>query len=125
MEKQPPTNKSEHAQSVYALVRKIPEGQVMTYGGIASRVGPPEGTDIYAYERIGPRWVGYAMSSCPDDVPWHRVVNAKGMISERLGFGKHVQKSLLEDEGVEFDQRDRIDLELFGWLPGDNIKDRE
>ncbi len=121
MGKKPSTCESEYAQSVYSLVSMIPEGRVMTYGWIASHTKPPEGTDIAAYERIGPRWVGYAMKSCPDDVPWHRVVNANGKISPRPGLGPHLQKSILEDEGVMFDQSGRIDLGSFGWAPGSSI----
>lgn len=119
MESKSSTSNSEYFKSVYSLVSAIPEGRVMTYGWIASHIGPPEGTDIYAYERIGPRWVGYAMRSCPDDVPWHRVVNAEGKISVRPGLGPHLQKSLIEDEGVVFDQTGRIDLDSFGWAPDD------
>ena len=119
MESKPSTSKTEYSQRVYALVSRIPKGRVMTYGLIASHIGPPQGTDIYAYERIGPRWVGYAMRSCPDDVPWHRVVNTEGRISVRPGLGPHLQKSLMEDEGVVFDQTGRIDLDSFGWAPDD------
>ncbi len=121
MESKPPTSKSEYSQSVYALVSRIPSGKVMTYGLIASHIDPPEGTDIYAYERIGPRWVGYAMRVCPDDVPWHRVVNADGRISVRPGLGAHLQKSLLEDEGVVFDQTGRIELDSFRWTPDGSV----
>ena len=57
--------------AVYRLVRRIPVGSVATYGQIAARLGRPRGA----------RAVGRAMSHCPADVPWHRVVNASGGIS--------------------------------------------
>jgi methylated-DNA-protein-cysteine methyltransferase-like protein len=53
------------------------------------------------------------MASCPQDVPWHRVINAQGKISPRPGAAR--QRQLLEEEGVEFDERDKVDFERFGW----------
>jgi methylated-DNA-protein-cysteine methyltransferase-like protein len=67
------------------------------------------------YAAFGPRWVGGAMAACPEGVPWQRVVNAQGKISLRPGQGSSKQRELLEDEGVEFDSRDRIDLDIYGW----------
>lgn len=54
------------------------------------------------------------MASCPPDVPWQRVVNAQGKISVR-GDSENQQRDLLEEEGVQFDARSRIDLRQFGW----------
>ncbi len=58
------------------------------------------------------------MHGCPADVPWHRVVNAKGEISFR-GNGDSVteQEILLSDEGVAIDPRGRIRLSEFRWNP--------
>jgi methylated-DNA-protein-cysteine methyltransferase-like protein len=67
------------------------------------------------YEAWGARWVGGAMAACPDNVPWQRVVNAQGKISLRKGGGFLRQRELLEEEGVKFDQKDRIDLDRYGW----------
>jgi methylated-DNA-protein-cysteine methyltransferase-like protein len=53
------------------------------------------------------------MAQCPDDVPWWRVINAQGKISERPGAAE--QRQRLEAEGVIFDEKDRIDLKRFGW----------
>lgn len=93
----------------YDVVRRIPWGRVTTYGTVAQLA-----------ERKGrARQVGYAMSALPgdSDVPWHRVVNARGEISARSGGspGGRIQRALLEDEGVIFDAKGRIDLERFGW----------
>ena len=55
-----------------------------------------------------------------DSVPWHRVVNARGEVSERgLDPLESVdqQRFLLEEEGVLFDRRGRVDLDRFGWAP--------
>jgi methylated-DNA-protein-cysteine methyltransferase-like protein len=94
-------------ERIFHLVRQVPRGKVVSYGRIARIVGA--GT---------PRVVGFAMRAAPDDVPWQRVVNAKGEVSPRsAGDGAAVQRRLLEAEGVRFDERGRIDLERFGWLP--------
>lgn len=107
-----PPNQQAYYQQVWALVRRIPLGRVATYGQIALMLPPPQGVDFESYKAFGPRWVGGAMAACPDDVPWQRVINAQGKISERPGAER--QRSLLESEGVEF-VKDKIDLKKFGW----------
>lgn len=104
-------------QDVFALIREIPAGRVMTYGGIARQMNPPEGMDPFAFQRIAPRWVGYALANCPDDVPWHRVVNSRGAISPRRGSSSELQRHLLEAEGVKFNRNGRIDLVEHEWSP--------
>jgi methylated-DNA-protein-cysteine methyltransferase-like protein len=98
---------------VWEIVRQIPPGKVATYGQIARMIPPPEGVDEKAYRAFGPRWVGGAMAASPEDVPWQRVINSKGEISLRPG-AEH-QRMLLEEEGVQFNERVRIDLKIFGW----------
>jgi len=91
---------------IYKEVSLIPEGTVATYGQIAERIG------------CGPREVGKALSELPPNTkcPWHRVINAKGMVSIRTG--NHVahlsQEGQLEDEGVEF-INGRVDLKVYRW----------
>ena len=98
---------------VWDIVRQVPHGRVTTYGEVARLLPLPEGMDPKAYQAFAPRWVGGAMAACPDDVPWQRVINAKGGISPRPGA--QIQRQLLEEEGVQFDERGRIDLKIFGW----------
>jgi methylated-DNA-protein-cysteine methyltransferase related protein len=98
---------------VWSAVRRVPVGRVATYGQIARLIPPPEGVDLQDYLAFGPRWVGTAVAACPDDVPWQRVINAKGEISPRPGAER--QRRLLEAEGVVFDARDRVDLVRFRW----------
>ncbi len=102
---------------VYEIVRAIPTGMVMSYGMIGALIPPPLGMDGGAFEKVRARWVGYAMSGCPDDVPWHRVVNSTGRVSARPGYGGMKQRALLEQEGVQFDERGRIRLEDHRWIP--------
>jgi len=52
------------------------------------------------------------MAACPDDVPWQRVINSLGKISERSGAER--QRTLLEEEGVIF-VKDRVDMKKYGW----------
>jgi methylated-DNA-protein-cysteine methyltransferase-like protein len=108
----PPNLHAFHAQ-VWDVVRQIPPGKVVTYGQIAGLLPPPGGMDPKAYLAFGPRWAGGAMAACPEDVPWQRVINAQGKISPRLGAQD--QRALLEAEGVEFDERERINLKKYRW----------
>ncbi len=102
---------------VWEIVRQIPAGRVATYGQVAAQLPPPPGMDPQDYRAFGARWVGGAMASAPEGVPWQRVVNAQGKISLRPGPGAERQRQLLEEEGVVFDERERIDLERYAWVP--------
>jgi len=91
---------------IYDIVRQIPPGRVATYGQVAAIEG-----------HCTPRMVGYAMAALGhDDVPWQRVVNGQGRVSERSGGGGTSRQRLkLMEEGVRFDSQGRIDFEVFGW----------
>jgi methylated-DNA-protein-cysteine methyltransferase related protein len=101
--------------AVWEIVRQIPTGKVATYGQIAALVPPPQGISLQDYRGFGARWVGGAMAACPEGIPWQRVINSQGKISLRKGGGPEIQQQLLEDEGVEFDDRQRVDLTRYGW----------
>ena len=102
---------------VYEIVRLIPHGRVSTYGRIAALIPPPPEMPFASYCAVRARWVGYAMARCPEDLPWHRVVNAQGGVSKRPGFGPDLQRKLLEDEGIVFDEKGRLDIKKFVWDP--------
>jgi methylated-DNA-protein-cysteine methyltransferase-like protein len=95
---------------IYAVVRQIPYGQVATYGQVAELAG-----------LIGkPRVVGYALYrvTATDEIPWHRVINAKGEVSRsphRNGTD-YLQQSLLEDEGIKFDATGKLNLARYRWI---------
>ena len=98
---------SQIREAIRKAVRRIPAGRVATYGQIATIAG----YDGHA------RQVGYALHDLPagSDVPWHRVVNARGEISPRSAGDSHeLQRMLLESEGIEL-AGNRIDLERFRW----------
>ena len=96
------------AGRVYALVRRIPKGRAVSYGGVAAMLGSPRAA----------RGVGTALGALGVDteVPWWRVVNRNGEISIKGEPGlAALQRSLLQREGVRFDARGRIDWDRFGW----------
>ena len=105
-----PTDSDRYAR-IYAVVRQVPEGRVATYGQIAALAG------IAGHARQ----VGYALHALADgaDVPWQRVINARGEVSPRAGGGwaAGLQRHLLEEEGVAFDARGRVDLARCRWEP--------
>ena len=114
---------------IYAAVRRIPHGRVATYGLIARIAGLPGHA----------RQVGYALHALRDehddevrstndapargrstarDVPWQRVINARGEISLRAEQGaERLQRALLEQEGIVFDASGRVSLTRFLWRP--------
>jgi|GEM_PF-887996 len=90
---------------VYAMVKKIPQGRVATYGDIGAALG----------SRGVARNVGFALAALRDEgVPWHRVVNAKGEFSGPNEVRQRRQRKLLRQEGVEI-KGGRIDLEVARW----------
>src|SRR5215471_3321831 len=93
---------------VYALVRQVPPGKVVTYGQVAALLGQPRAA----------RAVGYALRFLPAgmDVPWHRVINHRGQISPRTPpESPLLQRLLLEEEGVRFDAEGRVDFSIYRW----------
>ncbi|WP_136805805.1 MGMT family protein [Desulfosediminicola flagellatus] len=94
------------------IISNIPEGKVSTYGIIARHAG----------NKSGARQVARILHSSSDkyDLPWHRVVNRLGKISLPQGNGYELQRELLEEEGVSFDEYNKIDFATFLWIPGKN-----
>ncbi len=97
-------------ENIYAIVRQIPRGRVATYGQVADLA------HLYGKARL----VGYALYRVDislSDVPWHRVVNAKGEISHSpLRHGTdYRQQLLLEEEGIKFTLDGKINLREYLW----------
>jgi len=94
---------------VYDVVRRIPRGRVATYGQVARLAG------LGGHARL----VGYALSACDEDLPWHRVINARGEVSPRSdNWYERRQRDLLAREGVPFDARGRTELARYRWEEG-------
>src|SRR5271166_5224771 len=100
---------NEAAAAICAVIRRIPKGWVATYGQVAAMAGLPRRA----------RLVGTVLQNLGTGtkIPWHRVINAKGEISYSLSRngGDALQRRLLQKEGVEFDDKGRLNLERFRW----------
>lgn len=88
---------------VYRLVKRIPKGMVMSYGGVARQCGSPRSA----------RYVGFALNALPagSTVPWWRVINSQGRISNQ--YHPEEQRWRLEEEGVVVSDEMRVDMKLF------------
>ncbi|MEJ7861955.1 MAG: MGMT family protein [Pyrinomonadaceae bacterium] len=102
-------NEQTYREKVYEIVRAIPPGRVMTYGQIAEILG----------EGYTPRTVGFVMHAADTQtVPWQRVINSQGACSTgKMTMPVNLQQKMLEDEGIEFNEKGRCDLKVYGWAP--------
>lgn len=98
-----------YRERVFEIVRRIPEGRVMTYGQIAEILGAG----------YTPRTVGFVMHAADEEnTPWQRVINSQGACSTgRVILPPDKQQRMLEAEGVQFDARGRCDLGRYRWTP--------
>ena len=97
-------------QKVYQTARLIPYGRVTSYGAIATYLGAARSA----------RMVGWAMnnSHAQHDVPAHRVVNRKGLLTGKHHFdGTNLMQQLLENEGIVVKNNQIQDLEKVFWDP--------
>lgn len=97
-------------EKVYQIVRKIPYGKVTTYGHIAAHLGIKSSS----------RMVGYAMNSSHSlaDLPAHRVVNRKGILTGKFHFPTPtLMEELLENEGIRIKNDKIINLKDYLWIP--------
>lgn len=97
-------------QQVVEIIKGIPKGYVMTYGQIAAQAGSPRGARQVV--RI------LHSLSAKYDLPWYRVVNAKGEIALQDEESRYMQKLYLENEGVDIDNKGVVDLEISRYVPG-------
>lgn len=99
----PPTryDREDFRRQVYQVVRAIPRGRVLSYGGIARLIGHPSHA----------RAVGTALKNAPEGIPCHRVVDSRG----RIVPGWAHQRELLEGEGVRFSDEVRVDMRRCAW----------
>ncbi len=97
-------------ERVYEIARQIPEGKVTSYGAIAKALGTARSA----------RMVGWAMNAAhgKEDVPAHRVVNRKGLLTGKFHFdGTNLMQQLLESEGIVVENNQIIDFEKHFWEP--------
>jgi methylated-DNA-protein-cysteine methyltransferase-like protein len=98
-------------QDVFEIVKIIPKGRVSTYGAIANALGKTGAA----------RQVGYALNNCPADVPAHRVLNRKGVLSGKHFFGGDRMKELLEFEGLRVENDTLVDFNKYFWDPASEL----
>ena len=104
-----PENKN-FFERVYEVARLIPNGRVTSYGAIAKYLGAARSA----------RMVGWAMNKAHnlEDVPAHRVVNRKGLLTGKHHFdGTNLMQQLLENEGIEVIDNQIQNLESYFWDP--------
>ena len=97
-------------ERVYTVAKLIPYGRVTSYGAIAKALGTARSA----------RMVGWAMNASHnrEDVPAHRVVNRKGLLTGKLHFdGTNLMQQLLENEGIVVIDNQIVDLEKHFWEP--------
>ena len=96
-------------ERVISIIQSIPVGRVMTYGQIAMLAGSHRAA----------RQVVRILHSSSDkyNLPWHRVVNAKGQVGLSDEESRFTQTTMLEQEGVEFGAQHTIDLAIYGYDP--------
>jgi methylated-DNA-protein-cysteine methyltransferase-like protein len=97
-------------ERVYFIAKQIPYGKVTSYGAIAKALGAARSA----------RMVGWAMNAAhgKDDVPAHRVVNRKGLLTGKFHFdGTNLMQQLLESEGIEVVDNQIVDFEKHFWTP--------
>ncbi|MCG5102295.1 MGMT family protein [Oceanobacillus alkalisoli] len=92
-------------EKVIQIIKDIPEGKVMTYGQIAKLAGNPRAARQVAR-------ILHTMSR-KYHLPWHRVINAKGQIAMKEEEKFNEQRLSLEAEGVEVDDKGRVDLKKY------------
>ena len=98
-----------YRERVYETVRQIPCGRVMTYGQIAEILG----------EGYTPRTIGYVMHGADaENIPWQRVINSQGACSTgKMTMPVNLQQSMLEGEGIVFNDQGKCDLKIYLWYP--------
>jgi methylated-DNA-protein-cysteine methyltransferase-like protein len=97
-------------ERVYAIARQIPYGKVTSYGAIAKVLGAARSA----------RMVGWAMNASHniEDIPAHRVVNRKGLLTGKHHFdGTNLMQQLLESEGIVVVDNQIQNLESVFWEP--------
>jgi methylated-DNA-protein-cysteine methyltransferase related protein len=105
---------SDFFELVYEVVKLIPHGRVTSYGAIASYLGSARAS----------RMVGWAMNAAHKfpEIPAHRVVNRKGLLTGKMHFGDATRmQTLLEAEGIEIQNDQIVDFQKHFWNPMEEL----
>lgn len=107
-------NNENFFERVYEVARQIPYGRVTSYGAIARYLGAARSA----------RMVGWAMngSGLKEDIPAHRVVNRKGVLTGKHHFqGTNLMQQLLESEGIRVRDNQVLDFDNYFWDPAKEL----
>lgn len=103
-------------EKVYKTARLIPYGKVTSYGAIATYLGAARSA----------RMVGWAMNNShnqKEEVPAHRVVNRKGLLTGKHHFdGTNLMQQLLESEGIKVIDNQIQDFQKVFWNPIEELQ---
>lgn len=100
-------------EKVYEVARQIPFGRVTSYGAIARFLGAAKSARMVGYALIG---------SVSKNVPAHRVVNRKGLLTGKFHFeGTNLMQQLLESEGIEVKGNQVQNFDKVFWDPGEEL----
>jgi methylated-DNA-protein-cysteine methyltransferase-like protein len=105
---------SDFFELVYEVVKLIPHGKVTSYGAIANYLGSARAS----------RMVGWAMNAAHKlpEIPAHRVVNRKGLLTGKIHFGDATRmQTLLEAEGIEILNDQIVDFQQHFWNPMEEL----
>ena len=105
-------DKSSFFHDVYEVVRLIPSGRVTSYGAIANYLGT----------KSSARMVGWALNgSYGQDIPAHRVVNRKGILTGKIYFGGNTMEDLLKSEGIVIEENQIKNFDQVFWDPAKEL----
>ena len=105
-------DKSSFFQDVYEVVKLIPSGRVTSYGAIANYLGT----------KSSARMVGWALNgSFGRDIPAHRVVNRKGILTGKIYFGGNTMEDLLKSEGISIRENQIENFDEVFWDPASEL----
>lgn len=98
---------NELSKRIVEIIKSVPHGKVLTYGGVAALAGAPRGA----------RQVSWLLKTQTKkhSLPWWRVINSKGKISIKDPVGYQLQKNYLEEEGIRFTTCDEVELNKYLW----------
>lgn len=98
---------SKFKENVYSIVLQIPVGKVMTYGQISALAGSPGAARV----------VGQIAHYGDSNLPWHRVVSAKGLMANGyVPGGPNGQARSLNNEGIII-ENNQLNLKEYIWWP--------
>ncbi len=104
-------HKNSFFEDVFEVVRLIPKGKISTYGAIAEYLGT----------KGAARMVGWALNQCNDtgkeNIPAHRVVNRKGLLTGKIHFRGKSMGGLLRADGIQISNNQIMDFENLLWEP--------